>query len=115
MKKIVLTAAVCMVVLGGSWTVAAGPGGGSTGPGLTTHIATDTDTEFRRNITSCEFAEYFRSIGEPELGGLLTCGVDFAVERRTNPDWTFTRTQTLMLGADYCDFCWTRNDASDDT
>ena len=51
---------------------------------------------------------YFRSIGEPEVGALLTCGVDFAVERRLRPEWEFRRTQTRMQGAPFCDFRWRR-------
>ncbi len=71
-------------------------------------IVKDTDDEYAVNMTRCEFAQYFRNIGEPEIGALLTCGVDFAVTRRVNPGWTLERTQTLMMGADHCDFCWRR-------
>jgi L-2-amino-thiazoline-4-carboxylic acid hydrolase len=71
-------------------------------------IATDSADEYAVNMQKCEFAEYFRSIGEPGIGALLTCGVDYAVERRMRPDWDFKRTQTLMQGAGYCDFRWTR-------
>ena len=60
------------------------------------------------NMTACAFADWFREIGEPEIGALLTCGVDFAVERRLRPDWEFRRTQTRMQGADHCDFRWRR-------
>jgi hypothetical protein len=43
---------------------------------------------------------------EPEIGALLTCGVDFATQAKLRPDWEFARTQTLMKGASYCDFRW---------
>lgn len=69
-------------------------------------IVENTDTSFGRNMTACAFADYFREIGEPEIGALLTCGVDFSVERRLRPDWEFTRTQTRMQGAPFCDFRW---------
>ncbi len=69
-------------------------------------VVEDTDTTFGVNMTRCRFAEYFRSIGETEVGALLTCGVDFANEASLRPDWEFTRTQTLMRGAPYCDFRW---------
>jgi hypothetical protein len=59
-------------------------------------------------MTSCQFADYFRKIGEPEIGALLTCGVDFAVERELRPGWSFQRTQTRMQGAPFCDFRWRR-------
>jgi len=69
-------------------------------------VVGDTETSYSVNMTRCQFADYFRAIGEPEIGALLTCGVDFANEALQRPDWTFTRTQTLMQGAPYCDFRW---------
>jgi hypothetical protein len=69
-------------------------------------VVDDSDTTFAVNMTRCRFAEYFRSIGEPDIGALLTCGVDFANEALQRPDWLFERTQTLMQGARYCDFRW---------
>jgi hypothetical protein len=69
-------------------------------------VVEDTDTSFGVNMTRCKFAEYFRAIGEPEIGALLTCGVDFANEATQRPDWEYHRTQTLMKGAAYCDFRW---------
>jgi len=66
---------------------------------------------YGRNFTACAFADYFREIGEPEVGGLLTCGVDFAVERALRPEWEFRRTQTRMQGAPFCDFRWRRRPA----
>jgi len=69
-------------------------------------VVEDTETTFGVNMTKCLFAEYFRSIGEPEIGALLTCGVDFANEASLRPDWKFERTQTLMKGAPFCDFRW---------
>jgi L-2-amino-thiazoline-4-carboxylic acid hydrolase len=71
-----------------------------------TEVVEDTDDTFAINMTRCQFAEYFRTIGEPEIGALLTCGVDFAAQAKLRPDWEFARTQTLMKGASYCDFRW---------
>lgn len=69
-------------------------------------VAEDTDTTFGVDMTACEFARWFREIGEPEIGALLTCGVDFAVNRKLRPGWELTRTQTQMQGAPFCDFRW---------
>jgi hypothetical protein len=69
-------------------------------------VVDDTPTTFGVNMTACRFADYFRSIGEPEIGALLTCGVDFANEANLRPNWQFNRTQTLMKGAPFCDFRW---------
>ena len=68
-------------------------------------VADDAET-YSLDMTSCQFADYFRAIGEPEIGALLTCDVDFAVQREIRPDWELTRTQTQMQGASHCDFRW---------
>ncbi|MDX1382206.1 MAG: L-2-amino-thiazoline-4-carboxylic acid hydrolase [Thermoanaerobaculia bacterium] len=74
-------------------------------------VVEDTDTSFGFDITACEFADYFKSIGEPEIGALMTCGVDFAAEELVRPGWEFRRTQTQMQGAPHCDFRWKRRNA----
>jgi len=70
-------------------------------------VETDEDSH-AVNFTRCAFADYFREIGEPEIGALLTCNVDFAVEERVRPGWEFRRSQTRMQGAPFCDFRWRR-------
>ncbi len=57
------------------------------------------------NITKCRFAEMYDRLGVKELGTLLSCGRDHALFRGFNPEIEFTRTQTIMEGADLCDFC----------
>lgn len=74
-------------------------------------IVSDGEAEFGHNITGCQFADYFRSIDEPEIGALMTCGVDFAAEALIRPQWTFERTQTRMQGAAHCDFRWRKPSA----
>jgi hypothetical protein len=71
-------------------------------------VVENNDDAYGHNITGCAFADYFRSIGEPEIGALMTCGVDFAAEAHMRPGWEFTRTQTRMQGAAHCDFRWHR-------
>ena len=75
-----------------------------------TEVVEDTDSKFAINMTRCQFAEYFRSIGAADIGALLTCGVDFAAEAVLRPDWEFRRSQTLMRGASHCDFRWRLRD-----
>jgi len=72
-------------------------------------VVEDSDTSYGHNITGCQFAEYFRSISEPDIGALMTCGVDFAAESLIRPDWEFERTQTRMQGASHCDFRWRKD------
>lgn len=75
-----------------------------------TEVVDHTETSYGFDITGCAFADYFRSIGEPEIGALMTCGVDFAVEKRLRPGWEFRRTQTRMQGAKTCDFRWRKRE-----
>jgi fumarate reductase iron-sulfur subunit len=56
------------------------------------------------NITRCRYAEMYREHGLQELGVLLSCGRDFALMEGFNPRIRFTRTQTIMEGAPFCDF-----------
>ena len=63
-----------------------------------------TDNAYANNVTKCGYAEYFRQKGEQEIGYLMTCGVDFAMNKTLRPNWEFRRTQTLMEGASHCDF-----------
>ena len=63
------------------------------------------DREAREfDVTSCRFAEFFRALGEPELGALLICHVDADIADAGGGDVSFQRTQTLMQGAPYCNF-----------
>ncbi len=71
-------------------------------------VVEDTADAYGHDVTGCAFADYFRSIGEPEIGALMTCGVDFAAEAHMRPGWDFARTQTRMQGAPCCDFRWRR-------
>jgi L-2-amino-thiazoline-4-carboxylic acid hydrolase len=59
------------------------------------------------NVIGCRYADFFRQLGEPELGALLLCEVDFhVIDEVGGPDVTLERTQTIMKGAKYCDFRW---------
>ncbi len=58
------------------------------------------------NITRCKYAEMYREHGLSEFGSLLSCGRDYALIEGFNPDLRLERNQTIMEGADYCDFCF---------
>ena len=63
----------------------------------------DTDAlEF--DVTHCRFAEFFRALGEPELGALLICETDFDIVASAGSEVSLTRDQTLMQGAPSCTF-----------
>jgi hypothetical protein len=56
------------------------------------------------DVTQCRFAEFFRALGEPELGALLVCETDFYIAAAGGGDVDFTRDQTIMQGAPSCTF-----------
>jgi hypothetical protein len=70
-------------------------------------IAQSADA-FEFNVTRCRYAEFYRELGEPELGFLLVCTADYAVADGFGPDVRLARTQTIMQGAPHCDFRYRR-------
>ncbi len=62
--------------------------------------------KIKLDITGCAFAEMYKRHGLEEFGYLLSCGRDHALFEGFNPGIEFTRTQTIMEGADFCDFCF---------
>lgn len=56
------------------------------------------------NVTRCRYAELYESLGFRELGTTFSCARDFALIEGFNPHISLKRTQTIMEGADYCDF-----------
>ena len=56
------------------------------------------------DVVRCEYAKFFRALGEPELGFLLMCSGDYPVAETLGMG--LERTQTIMQGADHCDFHW---------
>ena len=72
----------------------------------------DVTVEMRRHdkealefdVTRCRFAEFFRAIGEPELGALLICATDFDIAAAGGNEVSFSRDQTIMQGGSCCTF-----------
>ena len=63
---------------------------------------------FAVDVTGCRYAEFYKELGEPELGFLLVCSADFDTAEGFGPDIKLTRTQTIMQGASHCDFRYKR-------
>jgi len=59
---------------------------------------------FEVNVTECRYAQFYKKIGAPELGFLLTCSADFSQAEGFGSGVKLTRTQTIMQGASHCDF-----------
>ena len=56
------------------------------------------------DVTRCRFAEFFRALGEPELGALLICETDFDIASVGEGQVSLDRAQTIMQGAPSCTF-----------
>jgi hypothetical protein len=63
---------------------------------------------FDIDVTGCRYAQFYKELGEPELGFLLVCSADFPFAEGFGPDIKLTRTQTIMQGASHCDFRYRR-------
>ncbi len=77
------------------------------------HVIEQSHDSFAMNVTRCRYAEFYKELGEPELGFLLVCSADFPVAEGLGPDIELTRTQTIMQGASYCDFRYKRRKEPD--
>ena len=66
------------------------------------------------NVTRCRYAELYKALGIAELGAVFSCNRDYALIEGFNPNTTLTRTQTIMQGADHCNFRYTFHEPSDD-
>ena len=78
-----------------------------------TEFLKSSDTQLDYNVRRCRAAEFYRSLGLEDLGYLLVCKLDESVMPALDAKISFVRDQTLMQGADYCTFRFTRpNDES---
>lgn len=73
---------------------------------ILTEVLELSNKKFSFNVYRCRYAEMYQHLGVSELGKMLSCDRDFALIEGYNPDIQLTRTQTIMEGADICDFCF---------
>ncbi len=71
-------------------------------------VRTQSPDAYEIDVTACRYAQFYKELGEPELGFLLVCGMDFPFAAGFGADIELTRTQTIMQGADRCDFRYRR-------
>jgi L-2-amino-thiazoline-4-carboxylic acid hydrolase len=79
----------------------------SAGGSLVTEQVEKSDEKHGFNVTRCQYAEFFKDLGLPELGYLFHCNRDFAMVASFGENITLKRTQTIMEGASHCDFRFT--------
>jgi hypothetical protein len=80
----------------------------ASGGALDYRIGAQSEDTFDIDVTGCRYAQFYRELGEPELGFLLVCMADFPMAEGIDPDIKLTRTQTIMQGASHCDFRYRR-------
>jgi L-2-amino-thiazoline-4-carboxylic acid hydrolase len=71
-------------------------------------VIEQSQDSFAMDVTGCRYAEFYKELGEPELGFLLVCSADFDTAEGFDSDIKLTRTQTIMQGAGHCDFRYRR-------
>jgi hypothetical protein len=76
-------------------------------------VQEQSEDAFAIDVTRCSYAEFYKKLGEPELGFLLICCADFNFAEGFGPDVTLTRAQTIMQGASHCDFRYRRQGKKD--
>jgi hypothetical protein len=71
-------------------------------------VIEQSEDAFAFDVTRCRYAEFFKELGEPDLGFLLVCSADFDTAAGFGDDIKLARTQTIMQGASHCDFRYRR-------
>jgi hypothetical protein len=79
----------------------------ASGDALDYDVVRQDPEAFEVNVTGCRYAQFYKEIGAPDLGFLLTCSADYSLAEGYGPDVKLTRTQTIMQGASHCDFRYT--------
>lgn len=71
---------------------------------IQTEVLEQTRKKFSFNVFRCRYAEMYQHLGIPELGKMLSCDRDMPFIEGYNQNIRLTRSQTIMEGADICDF-----------
>ena len=95
------------------WAMLTAEGAPRIGTDIDAQILTMGPEAMEFNVTGCRYADFFRQLGEPELGAVLLCEGDDHIVEVGSPEVSFTRTQTIMKGAAYCDFRYRMKSGSD--
>ena len=74
------------------------------GGALKKKMLVKTPERLEYDMTYCGYAEMYKEMGLAKIGHLLSCNRDGTFCDGYNPKMKLTRTQTIMEGADHCDF-----------
>jgi len=78
--------------------------GDEKGPAIKVKELKRTDDEYDFNITRCRYSEFYKELGEPELGALLICGIDDPMTEGYGANVELKRAHTIMKGGKQCEF-----------
>lgn len=70
-------------------------------------LISSSASELSFNVTRCRYSEMYHDMGMVFLGGVMSCQRDGSFCHGVNPHIAFQRTQTIMDGAEFCDFRFT--------
>jgi hypothetical protein len=73
-------------------------------------VRAQSQDAYEIDVTGCQYAQFYQELGEPELGFLLVCSLDFPFAEGFGAGVQLTRTQTIMQGASHCDFRYQRQE-----
>ena len=74
------------------------------GDALDYDVVDDSLKEFNLDIKRCGYAEFFKKLGEPELGFLFCCSSDVPMTEGFGGKVKLEVKQTIMQGAPHCQF-----------
>ena len=77
------------------------------GGAMAIEVLEQTPETYHFNVTRCPYYEKYRELGIGEFGVALSCCRDAPFARGFHPHLKLARSQTIMEGADYCDFRYT--------
>ena len=74
------------------------------GDALDYEMTADDEASFDFDVHRCGYAEFFKKIGEPELGFLFCCSADAPMTEGFEAGVELEVPQTIMQGATHCQF-----------
>jgi hypothetical protein len=74
------------------------------GEALEFNILEETSEKLSFDVTRCQYAKLYDRLGIKKFGFCLSCNRDAALIKAFNPRMKLIRTQTIMDGAERCDF-----------
>ena len=85
-----------------------------TGDDITYETLKEDVNSLDLDVTSCKFAQFFKELGEPELGSILACEVDHHLAAESQQEVHLEISSRIMKGDQLCDFRYKFNRSGGD-